>query len=269
MADYANGEIPLSVLIAVPGQEDDDAYLSATTSGRWLALKQDVLATYGVTIWIVPGYNAYRPLANQVYAKNIAIAEGRPQDAADPGTSSHGGRYIQPGSSRNGDESLAIDVGGYEVLNRDDWYAMCRKHGFEPGFFDWEPWHIIDWDPQIGVPAATGSASTPAATKTSEEDDMYAIRQAGVPNSGIIIRPGVPPYSLPDQVFEAEASTYGLTIKELPDWRYGTAVREQWTAFNTAERYRADAKLSQDSIAEVASKVRDELGGVITPTTAE
>src|SRR5690606_20856005 len=23
----------------------------------------------------------------------------------------------------------------------------ARDAGFEPGFFDWEPWHIIDWSP--------------------------------------------------------------------------------------------------------------------------
>ena len=180
MAAYANGEIPLSVLVQVPGQEDDNAYLSATTCARWLSLKQDVQDTYGVTIWIVPGYNAYRPLPNQVYAKNQAIAEGRPQDAADPGTSSHGGVYIQWGSPRNGQESLAIDAGGYEALNRDDWYAMCRKHGFEPGFFDWEPWHIIDWDPQIGAPALTGitnsgKAAVAVAPTKGKKMDLFLL----------------------------------------------------------------------------------------------
>ena len=151
MTVYENGQIPLSLLVKVPGQENDDAYLSPATCGRWLALKAYVLETWGVTIWIVPGFNAYRPLANQHNAKNAAIAEGRPQDAAEPGTSSHGGVYIQWGSPRDGQESLAIDVGGYEVLNRADWYAACRLFGFEPGFFDWEPWHIIDWNPRIGM----------------------------------------------------------------------------------------------------------------------
>lgn len=172
MAAYANGEIPLSVLIRVPGQENDDAWLSNATCARWLALKKDVYDTYGVTIWIVPGYNAYRPLANQEYAKQRAINEGRPQDAANPGTSSHGGVYIQWGSPRNGQASLAIDAGGYESLNRADCYAICRKHGFEPGFFDWEPWHIIDWDPQIGVPGKD-------STTSPEEDEMNFINIQG------------------------------------------------------------------------------------------
>ncbi|MFJ4166278.1 hypothetical protein ACIPY5_12040 [Microbacterium sp. NPDC089698] len=179
--DYNNGEIPLSVLVQVPGQEDDDAWLSATTCARWLALKQDVQDTYGVTIWIVPGFNAYRPLDNQKYAKQQAINQGRPQDAADPGTSSHGGVYIQWGSPRNGQASLAIDVGGYEALNRDDWYAMCRKHGFEPGFFDWEAWHIIDWDPQIGTAAlagnVTGTTATAVPTKGKKMDLFLLLTQ--------------------------------------------------------------------------------------------
>lgn len=168
---YANGEIPLDVLIRVPGQEDDDAWLSATTCARWLALKQDVYDTYGVTIWIVPGWNAYRPVENQIYARNQACAEGRCGDAAVPRTSSHGGRYVQAGSDRNGAASLAIDVGGYEALDRDDWYAMCRKHGFEPGFFDWEPWHIIDWDPRIGE-AAPASNNTPISKPRRKKHSM-------------------------------------------------------------------------------------------------
>lgn len=150
MGGYTNGQFPLSLFTEVPGQEGDNAWLTPATTARWLALKQGVYDTYGVTIWIVPGWNGYRPYENQVIAKNAAIAEGRPLDAADPGTSSHGGIYKQRGSHRDGHQSLAIDVGGYERLNRADWYAMCRKHGFEPGFFNWEPWHIIDWEPQFG-----------------------------------------------------------------------------------------------------------------------
>ena len=150
MGGYTNGQFPLSLFTEVPGQEGDNAWLTPATTARWLALKQDVSDTYGVTIWIVPGWNGYRPYENQVIAKDAAIAEGRPLDAAEPGTSSHGGIYKQRGSHRDGHESLAADVGGYQKLNRADWYAMCRKHGFEPGFFAWEPWHIIDWNPRIG-----------------------------------------------------------------------------------------------------------------------
>ncbi|MDR6867541.1 hypothetical protein J2Y69_002145 [Microbacterium resistens] len=231
MTDYPNGEIPLSVLVQVPGQEGDDAWLSAATCGRWLALKQYVYETWGVIIWIVPGYNAYRPLANQVHAKEQACAEGRCQDAADPGWSSHGGRYIQPGSDRDGQESLAIDVGGYEVLDRDDWYAACRRHGFEPGFFPWEPWHIIDWDPQIGLPGPT-SSTTPTSP---EEDEMtisyinvqgqagrrrggcYAVMRSNPPESQLFARfvspdpmPGVPTISDDRALAEWDATLPGL-----------------------------------------------------------
>ncbi|MDR6868728.1 hypothetical protein J2Y69_003352 [Microbacterium resistens] len=211
---YANGEIPLGALIRVPGQEEADAWLSAATCARWLALKRHVYNTWGVIIWIVPGWNAYRPLPNQEYAKAQACAEGRCQDAADPGTSSHGGRYIQEGSPRNGQAALAIDVGGYEALDRGDWYAACRAFGFEPGFFDWEPWHIIDWDPQIGTPGPADPTPNPTSP---EEDEMtatyinvlgaagkrrggtYAIMRSNPPQSQLFARfvsesmtPGVP-----------------------------------------------------------------------------
>lgn len=142
---------------------------------------------------------------------------------------------------------------------RSEWLRVnCGNYGMEPeGFQFGEAWHYR-------IPGIYQSAptATPQATTESEEDnDMYAIRQAGVPNSGIIIRPGVPPYSLPDQVFETEASTYGLNIRELPDWRYGTAVREQWTAFGTAQQY--SAGLSQTDIDKIAQATRDKLGGII------
>ena len=75
--------------------------------------------------------------------------------------------YIQSGSPRNGHHSLAIDVGGYERLNRTDWYNACRRFGFEPGFFSWEPWHIIDWSPDFKPLGGSGSSAT-----TQEEDDM-------------------------------------------------------------------------------------------------
>lgn len=103
----------------------------------------------------------------------------------------------------------------------------------------------------------TGGVPVAATTTDKEEDhDMYAIRQIGIPDSGIIIRPGTPPYPLAAQVFEAEASTYGLTIREIPDWRYATAVREQWTAYNVAEKYRADRELAQGDVQRVADAVR-------------
>ena len=113
-------------------------------------------------------------------------------------------------------------------------------------------WTSSIFDCPINVAAGKDAApSNVAAAASPEEDDMYAIRLAGSPDSGIIIRQGVPPYSLPSQVFETEASTYGLDIKDLPDWRYGTAVREHWTAFNTAQAF--SKGMSQDDIAKIAT----------------
>jgi hypothetical protein len=64
---------------------------------------------------------------------------------------------------------MAIDVANWGVLGMDKWYAYCRKHGFEPGFFDWEPWHIIDWNPWV-MPAG-GKVATPVPTPKEEEED--------------------------------------------------------------------------------------------------
>lgn len=117
-----------------------------------------------------------------------------------------------------------------------------------------DPENYFDFSRTVGDASVASADSKPL--QSEEDNDMYAIRQVGVPDSGIIIRPGTPPYPLADQVFEAEASTYGLTIREIPDWRYATAVREQWTAYNVAEKYRADRNLSQDDVQRVAEAVR-------------
>lgn len=123
-----------------------------------------------------------------------------------------------------------------------------------------DPENYFDFSRTVGEGSPAGGNARPFTPAASEEDDdMYAIRQAGIPDSGIIIRPGVPPYPLAAQVFEAEASTYGLTVRELPDWRYATAVREQWTAYNVAEKYRAERELAQGDVQRVAEAVRAAL----------
>jgi len=67
---------------------------------------------------------------------------------------------------------MAIDVDNWAVLGKTKWYSYCRKHGFEPGFFDWEPWHIIDWNPWV-MPAGSGAApAKPTKNDESEEDEM-------------------------------------------------------------------------------------------------
>lgn len=162
MSRYKNGQIPSSLLVEVGPYH----WMPAATAARWRALVADIQKAEGVTMRITPGKNAYRDYEGQVFARNAACARGRCNDAAVPGTSSHGGEY-------QGRDSLAIDVDNWAVLGQSKWYAYCRKHGFEPGFFDWEPWHIIDWNPWVMPKPSGGGSSKPApAVPEEEEDDM-------------------------------------------------------------------------------------------------
>lgn len=100
------------------------------------------------------------------------------------------------------------------------------------------------------------SPATPVPIE-SEEDDMKAIQQAGLPDSGIIIQAGVPPYAMGEQVFLAVAGAYGLTPQVLQAWQYETVVREQWTAFSTAQAFAANRELSQNDINRIATAIRE------------
>lgn len=139
MPRYPNGRIPFDVLVHLGGEH----YLTPGTASKWAALQADVLANEGVLLQISPGANGYRWYEKQ----EEAYEDSAPGDAAYPGTSSHGGEY-------QGRDSMAIDVGNWGQIGMDKFYSYARKHGFEPGFFDWEPWHIIDWDPWAAVPAS-------------------------------------------------------------------------------------------------------------------
>lgn len=150
MPKYPNGCIPTSELVLIERNHP----ATRGTAARWEALKADVLKNEGVTLRITGGENAYRSYAGQVFARKAACARGRCNDAAVPGTSSHGG-------SLNGRDSGAIDVDNWAVLGKEKFYAYARRNGFEPGYFSWEPWHIIDWAPYT-VPSTSGGGSRPA-----------------------------------------------------------------------------------------------------------
>lgn len=164
---YANGQIPLSELVNV----GTNHWLTPATAARWNALVADVLEHEGILLRITAGWNAYRPKAEQKKAKADACARGRCQDAADPGTSSHGGLF-------RGRITMAVDITNWGLLGKVNFYAYARKHGFEPGLFDWEPWHLIDWAP-FTMPATAGGGSVPVLTdlaplkRRREEDGMY------------------------------------------------------------------------------------------------
>lgn len=141
---YANGRIPLSDLEFLGSGVNGDGYwehrLSPGTAARWRALVEDVRQATGVTLRISDGWNGYRPYDAQVSAKRKYGG-----NAAAPGFSSHGGFF-------NGRESMAIDVANWGQLGKDRFYEFATAHGFTVNYFDWEPWHIIDFAPWA-VPA--------------------------------------------------------------------------------------------------------------------
>lgn len=147
---YRNGYIPSSELVLIEGNHP----ATRGTAARWENLKADVLANEGVRLRITGGENAYRSFSGQQFARQQACARGRCNDAAVPGTSSHGG-------SLNGRDSGAIDVDNWSVLGKEKFYSYCRRNGFDPGYFDWEPWHIIDWAPYTVPAGAAGGATAP------------------------------------------------------------------------------------------------------------
>lgn len=257
---YPNGEVPTSLLVQRPSAGKDPCLMMPGTAAKHDRLVQ-LGAAYGWVPLVSGPADAYRRLAVQESYWN-SMPSGQ---AAYPGTSSHGGTY----NFGNGEvEQGAVDYGNWYEIGWELFQQLTRQAGFIPGVFIGRPgipdeyWHVFDptpWD------ASTANLAT--APTSEEDDDMRAIRQAGVPGSGIIIQPGVPPYSLDEQVFLTLASSYGLNIIDLPDWKYGTVVREQWTAFGTAQRY-ANNALPQADIDKIAAAVRDT-AGVVTPPKAE
>lgn len=119
---------------------------------------------------------------------------------------------------------------------------------------------------------AAGGDAKPFNPTTPEtgDDDMRAVKLAGVPNSGIIIQPGTPPYSLDEQVFDVLCDAYGLTAKELADWQYGTVVREQWVTFHaanpTVDAQPVDIDLDEQDKDELAKKIAQQVRDGLTLT---
>lgn len=149
---YANGQIPLNLLIKTASGWNADGYWehlwSPGTLAKWQALVADVLANEGVLLYVTPGWNAYRPLEPQKLAKK----KYGPL-AAWPGTSSHGGEY-------NGVPSMAIDCANWREIGQAKFFAYAKKHGLVPGTFEREPWHLIDYQPWA-KPVSNGSVDLP------------------------------------------------------------------------------------------------------------
>lgn len=166
MSRYPNGKVPDSVLIHIGG----DHYVTAGTNAKWEAMRADVYANEGVWLYITPGPNAYRNLGwQQHYWDTLPYPQ-----AAYPSTSSHGGEH-------DGDDAMALDIGNWAAIGREKFTHYCNKHGFEPNYFSWEPWHIIDWEPWRTVPAPTPNP-TPTPTPEEEEDEEMALKGAHYTN---------------------------------------------------------------------------------------
>lgn len=162
MSEYKNGFIPKDKLV----RRGSSFYATPGTWAKWDALVADVKADTGITLRITPGNNAYRDYQSQVEAK-----KEHGSNAAFPGTSSHGGVF-------KGKDALAIDVDNWMQIGRQRFYNYCLKHGFEPGYFDWEPWHIIDWEPWRAV-APQPPTPAPETEPEEEEEAMDFVNIAG------------------------------------------------------------------------------------------
>lgn len=170
MARYANGRIPLHALIHLGGEH----YLAPATNARWQWMIRTCQAERGVTLRITAGMNGYRDYAAQQWAYNNLPAG----QAAYPGTSSHGGVY-------NGRDSMAIDVANWGQVGQSYFYDLARRAGFEPGVFDWEPWHIVDWSPWVmpaGLNVTPIPVTVPVNRKGKHVQLLFVKDQGGTAN---------------------------------------------------------------------------------------
>lgn len=280
MVRFENGKIPLEELVVFNSGSNRDGYwehrLPPATYQRHLSLVDLAMARTGVELEITPGWNGERPLHVQ-FAAQRAFGLG----AATPGTSSHGGTWAGRVTGFVTVDTAAIDYfNGPEAFGSQEQFAdACREVGMlpeqimTPDFARDEPWHVIDLDPWSGP----SLARIISQQQSKKEDDMKAIKKLGVANSGIIIQAGIPPYSLPDQIFDALCGAYDLRPRVLEDWHYETALREQWTAISMATQFSAveqddvmqkhatDARGTMRDIAPNAFEVLEDGAGRLFP----
>lgn len=195
MARYRNGFVPKSQLIHTAGEH----WFTPGTLQKWENLIADVKRNEGVTLYVTSGPNAYRDYAAQVEAKR---EHGK--NAAYPGTSSHGGVF-------EGRDSMAIDCANWMQIGKNKFYAYARKHGFEPGYFSWEPWHIIDWDPWRAVTPPTPTPTPeplpiplPEGKTMADVKQIHWVTSSGAIGGRALIIPGTA-WALP---FTESGSTY-------------------------------------------------------------
>lgn len=144
MGGYANGQAPLDMFVKV-GHEQ---YLWPGTARRWEWMVAEGKRRHGVTLYITPGWNGYRPYDEQVRAR---AAYGNM--AAVPGTSSHGGTWAGPATGWATVPTGAIDVGNWSSIGWGNFDRLARDAGFiTDAVSPQELWHIIDLNPWV-IPA--------------------------------------------------------------------------------------------------------------------
>lgn len=160
---YPNGEVPLNKLV-----REGEHYFFPGTHARWKELQRRVHADTGVWLYITPGPNAYRGLAEQ---KRMRQELG--VNAAVPGRSSHGGLWTGQTKGHSGlptwvtnRESGAIDIGNWFEVPWDVLTKHARAVGFIPDIVvPTEKWHFVDLNPWQ-VPTFGAAADV-------QEDDMF------------------------------------------------------------------------------------------------
>ena len=232
MSTFRNGDIPESLLI-----RRGVIRLTAGTWAKWDRLVEIVKRRHGVTLTITQGTGVtlgsggYRDRAMQRAVKKKYVALGRPWQAADEGTSSHGGEF-------NGEDALAVDVNNYFRISQAEFFAAAREAGFVAGYFNGkggrpkEPWHLIDKDPYRAVSAA-GGATKPIPAPVPA-DLMEAIRMAQIRYV----------HRIPEKNLPTEWMIVGLEIpggfqvttdeEEAVGWGavYGTDDGDSWKGLN-------------------------------------
>ena len=151
-----------------------------------------------------------------------------------------------------------VRFGALDVVN------SARSAMIAAGFeypYDYEPWHgqlpnIYSYPLVTSIPASASDGSTDfQIPELPKEDDMHAVRQDGVPNSGIIIRGSDAPYTLEDGQFNLVAGTFGLKVLNLAKWQYDGIVNQQWIAFDTNKKL-LDSGVDRDDADAIIAGVK-------------
>lgn len=184
MTKYRNGYVPDSELVWFDGGTEKFRSTRKVIAA-WNALVADVKKTHGVTLVITPGPNAYRDYAQQVAMKTKYTLLGKPNRAAMPGTSSHGGNY-------KGRDSMAIDVNNWAAIGKTEFFRMARKHGFATDqVIPQETWHIVMYDPFGPVPSTESSSSSSSSSSSKDvKVKEYHYEDATARKSGRTVKPG-------------------------------------------------------------------------------